>query len=126
MKRDTRKTLKMNSSFLSCEKDIEAILKRIFVESEPYGTMLRRLLVIHTKDCLENETEVVQNKIAEMNLHKLREDGYIKLAPKIEMPEHEEIKTYIIITFDNFTTNRENPYYRDVTVNINIICHTNY
>ena len=43
--------------------------------------------------------------------------------PKIEMAEHEEIKSYIIISLDNFTTNMNNPEFRDCTVNFDIICH---
>lgn len=125
MKRDTRKTLKVNSSFFSCEKDIETILKRLFIESQPYSDLLKKLLVINTKDCLDNEDSlVIKEKIASMNLHNLREEGYLKFEPKIKMPEHEEVKSYIMITMDNFTPNAKNPYYRDCTVNFDIICHT--
>ena len=40
-----------NSSFLSCEKDTESIVNKLFVESRPYSDELKRLLVINTKDC---------------------------------------------------------------------------
>ena len=91
------------SSFLSCEKDLETILRRLFVESQPYSNDLKRLLVINTKDCLDNKTsEVYQNAIKDMSLAKLRENGYIKFEPKIKMPEHEEVKSYLIFSFDNF------------------------
>ena len=76
------------SSFLSCEKDLETILRRLFVESQPYSNDLKRLLVINTKDCLDNKTsEVYQNAIKDMSLAKLRENGYIKFEPKIKMPD---------------------------------------
>ena len=89
------------SSFLSCEKDLETILRRLFVESQPYSNDLKRLLVINTKDCLDNKTsEVYQNAIKDMSLAKLRENGYIKFEPKIKMPEHEEVKSYLIFSFD--------------------------
>ena len=32
------------SSFLSCEKDTEIILRKLFVESRPYSDDLKRLL----------------------------------------------------------------------------------
>ena len=32
------------SSFLSCEKDTEAIIKKLFVDSKPYSDLLKRLL----------------------------------------------------------------------------------
>ena len=34
------------SSFLSCEKDTEIILRKLFIESRPYSDDLKRLLVI--------------------------------------------------------------------------------
>ena len=116
-----------SSSFLSCEKDIEEILRKLFVSSKPYSDYLKKLLVINTQDCLDNETSTtIQQKIADMSLAKLRQEGYIKLEPKIKIGEHEEVKSYIIISCDNFTPNATNPYYRDCTVTFDIICHTDY
>lgn len=127
MRRDTRTTMSCNSSFLSCEKDTETILRRLFVESYPYSDTLKRLLVINTKDCLDNnDSEVINKTISEMTVAKMRQEGYIKLEPKIKMPEHEEVKAYIIISFDNFTPNETNPFYRDCTISFDIICHTDY
>ena len=124
MKRDTRSTYPLKSSFLSFEKDLETILKAIFVESYPHSEQLKRLLVINNKDCLDNtESEVYKKVLENTNLHTLIEHGYIKLEPKIRMPEHEEVKSYIIISADNFTPNRENDYYRDHTISFDIICH---
>lgn len=116
-----------SSSFLSCEKDIEEILRKLFVSSKPYSDYLKKLLVINTKDCLDNETSpTIKQKIADMNLAKLRQEGYIKLEPKIKFGEHEEVKSYIIVSCDNFTPNATNPHYRDCTVTFDIICHTDY
>ena len=53
MKRDTRAIFTAKSSFLSCEKDFEEILKKLFIESAPYSNYLKKLLVINTKDCFE-------------------------------------------------------------------------
>lgn len=126
MKRNLAVT-NIHSSFLSCEKDMETILKKLFIESRPYSDKLKRLLVINTKDCLDNKTSDVYNeKIKEMTVAKLREEGYIKMEPKIRFPEHEEVKSYIIISFDNFATNEKNPQFRDCTVSFDIICHTDY
>lgn len=124
MKRDIY-TNKFNSSFLSFEKDIETILRKLFIESNPYSEILKRLLVINTKDCLDNlESPAIKEKLKNMSLAKLRQEGYIKLEPKIAMPEHEEVKSYIIVSCDNFSPNNENnPYYRDCTVNFTIVCH---
>lgn len=123
MKRDIY-TNKFNSSFLSFEKDIETILRKLFIESNPYSEILKRLLVINTKDCLDNlESPAIKEKLKQMSLAKLRQEGYIKLEPKIAMPEHEEVKSYIIVSCDSFSPNNDNPYYRDCTVNFTIVCH---
>lgn len=115
------------SSFLSCEKDCETILKKLFINSNPYSDYLKRLLVINTKDCLDNLTsEVYKKKIAEMTLPKIKEDGYIRFEPKISLGEHEEVKSYIIISFDNFVENFSNPEFRDCTICFDILCHTDY
>ena len=126
MKKDLAiKPTDFTSSFLSYEKDLEAILRKLFVESQPYSTQLKKLLVINTKDCLDNtESQVYKDAIKDMSLAKLREDGYIKIEPKIKMPEHEQVKSYLIFTFDNFVTNSHNPQFRDCTVFIDVLCHT--
>jgi hypothetical protein len=126
MKRDVI-TNNFNSSFLAFEKDIETILRKLFIESNPYSEVLKRLLVINTKDCLDNaDSPAIKEKLKNMSLAKLRQEGYIKLEPKIAMPEHEEVKAYIIISCDNFTPNDTNTYYRDCTVSFDIICHLDY
>jgi hypothetical protein len=61
-----------------------------------------------------------------MSLAKLRSDGYIRLEPKVKFGEHEEVKSYLLISFDNFTTNASNPEFRDCTVSFDILCHTDY
>ena len=128
MRRDVNlPSSQFSSSFLSCEKDIEEILRKLFVSSKPYSDYLKRLLVINTKDCLDNEiSTTIQQKIADMNLAKLRQEGYIKLEPKIRLGENEEVKSYIIVSCDNFSPNATNPQYRDCTVTFDIICHTDY
>ena len=115
------------SSFLSCEKDLETIIKKLFVDSRPYSDKLKRLLLINTDDCLLDTTNPAYiEKINSMSISDMREKGYIKIEPKIPFGENEEVKSYILITFDNFTPNRENEYYRDCVIEIDIICHTDY
>ena len=121
------KPLDFTSSFLSCENDLETILQKLFIYSQPYSDDLKRLLVINTKDCLDNKTSQVYNdKIREMSLAKLKEDGYIQVEKKIKLSEHEEVKNYLIFTFDNFVPNPNNPQFRDCSVFIDVICHTDY
>lgn len=127
MKRDVAFVGPLKSSFLSCEKDAEAILKKLFISSRPYSDELKRLLVLNTKDCLDNTAnEVYKKKIAEMSVSKLIDEQYVRLVPKLQFNENEEIKTYLIIGFDNFVPNETNPEFRDCMVTIDIICHTDY
>ena len=46
------------------------------------------------------------------------------MIPKIKFPEHEEVKTYIIISFDTYVPNGTNPQFRDCIINFDIVCHT--
>ena len=41
----------------------------------------------------------------------------------MKVKEFEEIKSYILITFDNFSPNRRDPKFMDCTVNFDIICY---
>ena len=113
------------SSFLSAEKDTETILRKLFIESQPYSDQLKKLLVINTKDCLDaKDSEVYNNIIQNTTIKTLQENGYITLIPKIKFPEHEEVKTYIIVSFDTYAPNGTNPQFRDCIINFDIVCHT--
>ena len=116
----------LKSSFLSVEKDIGTIINKLFIESRPYSDMLKRLLMINTKDCLENQTDACRELISSTSVKDLKEKGYIRIIPKLDFGEHEEVKSYILITMDNFTPNAENPEFRDCTITFDVICHTKY
>ena len=116
------------SSFLSYEKDVEIILRKLFIDKKEWGDILKRLLVINTPDCIDRTSELYnfyQNKIDKMSFADLKKQGYIRLEPKITMEEHNEEKAYLLISFDDFVPNATNPQFRDCTVAIDIICHNN-
>ncbi len=46
---------------------------------------------------------------------------YIKIVPKLYVDN--SVLNYIIVSFDNFTTNRTNPEFRDNIIEFDIICH---
>lgn len=114
---------KINSSFLSCEKDLELILKKLFIDHPDHAKTLKKLLVVNTKDCLDNPK--YDELVKSISLSQLVEEGYIKVCPKIRMPEHEEVKAYILISFDNFTQSA-NSEFRDCIVSFDVICHSDY
>lgn len=114
----------IKSSFLSCKKDAETIIKKLFVDSRPYSDELKRLLLINTRDCLDDRTNpVYKKKVDETSIGDLIEQGYIRMKPLVKFKENEEVKSYIFLSFDNFIPNRTNNYYRDHIVEIDIICH---
>ena len=122
MRKDLIKLQPLHSSFLSCEKDTETILKTLFVDSKPYSDILKRLLIINNPDCLDMSNTQYQAMINSKSLGQLIEQGYIRLNPKIARGTFENIKSYILISFDNFSSSR-NPEFRDCTINFDIICY---
>lgn len=98
------------SSFISIEKDMGTIVDFMLKNKR-----LKKLLYHTTKDCL-TRSELTAEEEA-----KLITDGYIRMVPKITVDR--DILTYIIITFDNFSTNQTNPHFRDNTITFDIICH---
>ena len=115
-----------DSSFLSCEKDAELIIKKLFVDSRPYSDELKRLLLINTKDCLDDRTNpVYKKKISKTSVADLVDQNYIRMQPKLKMGENEDVKNYIILSFDNFSPTF-NLHFRDCFIEIDVICHTDY
>ena len=108
-----------NSSFLALQSDQEKIWKKLFVESRPYSDILKRLLVINTPDCLDKSKAQYDKTIKEFSLKRLHDEEYIRLVPKLSSSDHEEVKSYIILEFDDFTPT-DNPQFRDCTISFTI------
>lgn len=122
MKRDLILTKPITSSFLSCEKDTEKILRKLFVESRPYSDMLKSLLVIQAPDCLSN-LENYKTTLDTYSIARLIKEGYIRFSPLTRFAEHEQIKTYLYIYFDDFSRDYSNPEFRDCHVQFHVITH---
>ena len=123
MRKDLISFKPVYSSLLTCDKDIEKILKTLFISSKPYSDFLKRLLIINNKDCLDTSNENYKKIIDSYTLGDLINKNYIRLNPKIARGTHEEIKTYIIVTLDNFMPNRSSSHYLDYNINFDIICY---
>lgn len=122
MKRDLILTEPLTSSFLSCEKDTELILRKLFIECRPYSDLLKSLLIIQSPDCLENLNKY-KAELDSWSIAKMIEKEYIVLTPRIRREEHEQLKTCLNLSFDEFTPNATNPKFRDCMVHFDIICH---
>lgn len=113
------------SSFLSVTKDQEAIWRILLVDSKPYSDTLKRLLIINTPDCMDTSQIQYTKKINSYTVKQMREEQYIKAVPKLSFGEHEEVKSYIMLEFDDFIPT-ENPEYRDHVISFSIISHLDY
>lgn len=112
----------IKSSFLSCEKNTELILQKLFIENKQHSKTLKKLLVVNTKDCFDNK---YSHLVQDMSLSELKDKGYIRLNPKLKLEEHNEVMSYIVLNYDNFIPT-DNPEFRDCVVNFDILCHTDY
>ena len=100
---------KPHSSFLSVEKDMAIIANKLLQSDR-----LKRLLYYDTPDALTkpNLTSEQAQQLFGKN---------IKIIPKVYVDN--KVMQYIIINFNNFTTNQNNPEFRDNIIMFDVICH---
>lgn len=113
------------SSFFSYEKNLELIVKKLFVDNPAYAENLKRLLVINKPDCLAAGNEAYNELIKGYSVGRLKKEGYIRTVPRLDLKEHEDIKSYIIIMMDDFTPT-SNDKYRDCTITFFIFSEYDY
>jgi len=97
------------SSFLSMEKDLG-----LFTDLMLKNKNLKKLLHYTTRDAMHRPALTQEESV---QLFKKN----IKIVPKLYVDG--SVLNYIIIGFDNFTTNATNPEFRDNIVSFDIICH---
>ena len=97
------------SSFLSIDKDMNIIVDQLLKNER-----LKKLLFYTSKDCLSKPNLSDEETFSMFGKH-------IKIIPKLYVDK--EVLNYIIISFDNFSTNSTNPEFRDNLVEFDIICH---
>ena len=97
------------SSFLSTEKDMNLIVDMMFKNDS-----LKKLLYYTSKDCM-SRPKLTDDETVEMF------GKQIKLVPKLYVDG--SVMNYVIVSFDNFTPNGENPEFRDNIIEFDIICH---
>lgn len=97
------------STFQTAEKDLFNIVNKLLGNHN-----LKKLLYYPTKDAL-SQPFLSQQQSLEL-IHK-----NIRVVPQLSVDE--EVESYIIITFDNFMPNGNNPEFRDNMITFDIICH---
>ena len=113
------------SSFFSYEKNLEIILKRLFVSNPSYADKLKRLLVINKPDCLSTNNAAYDDIIKGYSIGRLKKEGYIRTVPRLDLKEHEDIKSFIFVVMDDFTPT-QNDKYRNCTVSFYIFSEYEY
>ena len=96
-------------SFLSTEKDMNLIVDMMFKNDS-----LKKLLYYTSKDCM-SRPKLTDDETVKMF------GKQIKLVPKLYIDG--SVMNYVIVSFDNFTPNGENPEFRDNIIEFDIICH---
>ena len=97
------------SSFLSVDKDMSLITDLFMMNDR-----VKKLLHYTTRDCLDRPKLTEEETIELFGKN-------IKIVPKLYVDN--SVLNYIIVSFDNFTTNRTNPEFRDNIIEFDIICH---
>lgn len=97
------------SSFLSVQKDLNLIIDKILQSKR-----LQNLLFYNVPEALD-KPDLTSKELAELF------QKNIKVVPKLYVDG--SVLSYIIISFDNFTQNSENPEFRDNIISFDIICH---
>jgi hypothetical protein len=88
MRKDLISLKPVYSSLLSCDKDVQKILKTLFITSKPHSDILKRLLIINNADCLDDTNENYKKVIDSFSLADLIDKGYIRLNAKITRGTH--------------------------------------
>lgn len=99
------------SSFLSMEKDLEIVVNHVLKNEN-----LKKLLYYTSPDCYTKPQLTEEESLALFGKN-------IKIIPKLTVDG--TVLNYMIINFDNFTTNYNNPEFRDNIIEFDIVCHFN-
>ena len=101
-------TIPKNSNFEATAKDLKDIALKLVSDEK-----LLKLLYYNTADALEKDSLTGEEIVSVMS-------NNIKIVPKI--PLEETLNSYIIILFDHFVTNQNNPIYRDNLITFDVVC----
>lgn len=127
MRRIASSVLKKNfkSTFMSNARDTAMIWDKLLVSSKPYSDKLKRLLIINTHDCLDKSQEQYQDEINKYTIKDMFDKQYIRNVPKLETSDFDEVKSYVLLEFDDFVQS-SNTEYRDCVISFTIISNLDY
>ena len=97
------------STFRTAEKDLQSIIQRL-ISNET----LKRLLFYQTSNAMKEKNISDEETIGLL-------DKSILIIPDLSIAT--EKRTYVIVTFDNFMPNPNNPEFRDNIITFDVLCH---
>lgn len=98
------------ANFSTVEKDFADITGRILQNED-----IVKLLYFNSADCLTNIESIVTPQI----LEEVAKEN-VRIIPSLEIPENKG--SYLIITFDAFTPNSNNPEFMNNLILIDVLC----
>lgn len=98
------------ANFKTVEKDYSDITSRIVGNED-----LLKLLYFNTPDCLDED----KHKITPEIITEIVRDN-IRLVPSVKVPDNKG--SYIIITFDSFALNNNNPEFMNNVILMDVLC----
>ena len=104
------------SSFLGMAKDTSLIIDKILSNKK-----VLKLLYYTSPNCLNPDARQYFPDLKPQQIKEMFASKQISNIPKIKIDKDK--KTYLRISFDSFTPNATNSFYRDHIVEIKIICH---
>lgn len=107
-------------AFANMERDLEAIIRKLFVESKPYSDDIKRLLIVNEKDCLDSSQHQYRTIVDRYSVKNLKDEGYVRVTPKLELAEHQKSMSYIHIAFEDVVPS-SNPLYNNTTLGITCV-----
>ena len=99
----------LESTFRTAEKDLFKVMDKLMSNKN-----LQKLLYYPVKNAYDQPELTQEQALSLINRN-------IRVVPKLTIDE--EVESYIIVTFDNFITNANNPLFRDNIITFDIICH---
>ena len=103
---------KIDSSFWSMEKDFALVAKKLMQNQR-----LMKLLYYTQPDALQGPDLTDEEIYGMIGKH-------IKIVPKLDIQK--ECPIFVVIVFNDFLPNDNNPEFRDCTLSFDILCHPDH
>ena len=97
------------SNFNATGKDLYKIMEKMLANQN-----LLKLLKYSTPDALTSKRDLTEEEKSELV------NKNIKVVPQLPIPEEEG--SFIIVAFDGFVTNENNPEFRDNMITFDVLC----